>query len=69
MKANAGARSIIAEAKVGELYPIPKYMNICTQELQEPPEIQVNTHTGTKHTYIIDSYKQVPEQTKEEDST
>lgn len=33
MKVKAGVRSTIAEAKVGELYPIPVYIKVCTQQL------------------------------------
>lgn len=34
MKVKAGVRSTIADAKVGELYPIPVNMKFCTQQLQ-----------------------------------
>lgn len=35
MKVNAGVRLVMAEANVGELYPIPKYINDCTQQLKK----------------------------------
>ena len=35
MKVNAGVRSTIAEAKVGELYAIPVYINVCSEQLAQ----------------------------------
>ena len=80
MKVNAGVRSVMAEAKVGELYPIPKYTNNCTQQLKKSSQSHINAHMGTHilYIYIGGSYisyhqpqriKQVPEHTKEEHST
>lgn len=36
MKVKAGTRSVMAEAKVGELYLIPTYINICMEQLMRP---------------------------------
>lgn len=35
MKVKAGTRSVMAEAKVGELYLIPTYINICIEQLYQ----------------------------------
>lgn len=32
-KVKAGTTSVIAEARIGLLYPIPKYINSCTEQL------------------------------------
>lgn len=51
MKVNAGVRSVVAEAKVGELYPIPKYINDCTQQLKKK-HISKSHECAHRHTCI-----------------
>ena len=59
MKVNAGVRSVMAEAKVGELYPIPKYINNCTQQLKKTTfQSHMNAHIGT-HAYMYLSYQDI----------